>query len=202
MTSDSCSKTGRALSGLQPPRASTRSTAERAASSIIRVLSSRHWTGSWRIAPGRSGSVRREGGLASLDRTGVFTRYTFFEGWPGTPDTRGCSAIHEDRHGMLWLATNPDGVVRFDRARWGVFTRYRNDPGDPVSLNNNDALSLLEDREGGIWVGTDGGGVNRFPSEASPFTAYRKEPGNPNSLDAGISLGMDSQGIGSARRAN
>jgi ligand-binding sensor domain-containing protein/signal transduction histidine kinase len=154
-----------------------------------------------RILEDRSGmlwlSATRGGGLASLDpKTGVFTRYVWFEGWPGTPGTRGCSAIHVDRHGNLWLATKPDGLVRFDRAR-RLFTRYRNDPGNPASLNNNEALSLLEDREGGIWVGTNGGGVNRFPSEPSPFTMYRKAPRNPNSLDEEnvLSVFEDSQGI-------
>jgi ligand-binding sensor domain-containing protein/signal transduction histidine kinase len=154
-----------------------------------------------RILEDRSGllwlSATRGGGLASLDReTGVFTRYTWFEGWPGTPGLRGCAAIHEDQHGMLWLATKPDGLVRFDRAR-RLFTRYRNNPADPTSLNNDDALSLLEDREGGVWVGTNGGGVNRFPSAPSPFTVYRKEPGNPNSLDEKnvVSVFEDSRGI-------
>ena len=154
-----------------------------------------------RILEDRSGmlwlSATRGGGLASLDRkTGAFTRYTWFEGWPGSPGTRGCAAIHEDQHGMLWLATKPDGLVRFDRKR-RLFARYRNNPGDPTSLNNNDALSLLEDREGGIWVGTNGGGVNRFPSEPSPFAVYRKEPGNPNSLDEEnvVSVFEDSRGI-------
>ena len=154
-----------------------------------------------RILEDRSGmlwvSATRGGGLASLDpKTGVFTRYTWFEGWPGTPDTRECSAILEDRHGMLWFATKPDGLVRFDRAR-RLFTRYRNDPGDPASLNDNIAVSLLEDREGGIWAGTSKGGVNRFPNEPSPFTVFRNEPGNPNSLDAGtlVSVFEDSQGI-------
>ena len=57
-------------------------------------------------------SATRGGGLASLDpKPGVFTRYTWFEEWPGTPGMRGCSAIHEDQHGMLWLATKSDGVV-------------------------------------------------------------------------------------------
>jgi ligand-binding sensor domain-containing protein/signal transduction histidine kinase len=154
-----------------------------------------------RILEDRSGmlwvSATRGGGLASLDpKTGVFTRYTWFEGWPGTPDTRECSAILEDRHGMLWFATKPDGLVRFDRAR-RLFTRYRNDPGEPASLNDNIAVSLLEDREGGIWAGTSKGGVNRFPNEPSPFTVFRNEPGNPNSLDAGtlVSVFEDSQGI-------
>jgi len=140
-----------------------------------------------RVFEDRSGMLwlcaTRGGGLASLDReTGAFTRYTWFEGWPGTPGLRGCAAIHEDQYGMLWLATKPDGLVGFDRAR-RLFTRYRNNPADPASLNSDDALSLLEDREGGVWVGTNGGGVNRFPSAPSPFTVYRKEPGNPNSLD-------------------
>jgi ligand-binding sensor domain-containing protein/signal transduction histidine kinase len=142
-------------------------------------------------------SATRGGGLASLDRkTGVFTRYIWFEGWPGTPGLRGCAAIHEDQDGMIWLATKPDGLVRFDRAR-RLFTRYRNNPGDPTSLNNDNALSLLEDREAGVWVGTDGSGVSRFPSEPSPFTVYRKEPGNPNSLDEEnvASVFEDSKGI-------
>jgi ligand-binding sensor domain-containing protein/signal transduction histidine kinase len=153
-----------------------------------------------RILQDRSGmlwlSATRGGGLVSLDpKNGVFTRYTWFEGWPGSPGMRGCSAIHEDRHGMLWLATKPDGLVRFDRAR-RLFTRYRNHPGDPASLNDNEDLSLLEDHEGGIWVGTSVGGVSRFPSEASPFTTYRREPGNPNSLAEGTlrSVLEDSQG--------
>jgi ligand-binding sensor domain-containing protein/signal transduction histidine kinase len=154
-----------------------------------------------RIFEDRSGtlwlSATRGGGLTSLDRkTGQFTTYIFFDEWPGTPGMRGCSAILEDRRGMLWLATKPDGLVRFDRTR-GRFTRYRNDPGNPASLNNDDALSLIEDREGGIWVGTNGGGVNRFPSEPSPFATYRREPGNPNSLDQGdvLSVFEDSLGI-------
>ena len=130
-----------------------------------------------RIFEDRSGtlwlSATRGGGVTSLDRkTGQFTTYIFFDVWPGTPGARGCSAILEDRRGMLWLATKPDGVVRFDRPH-GLFTRYRNDPGNPISLSANDALSLVEDREGGIWVGTNGGGVNRFPSEPSPFTTYQ-----------------------------
>src|SRR4030095_14806880 len=109
---------------------------------------------------------------------------------------RGCREILENQHGMCWLATNPDGVVKLDR-ELGRLTRYRNDPANPTSLNNNEALSLLEDREGGIWVGTNGGGVNRFPSTTPPFTVYRNEPGNPNSLDQSYALSVfeDSQGM-------
>jgi ligand-binding sensor domain-containing protein/signal transduction histidine kinase len=166
----------------------------------------RHYPSSWqppldRIYEDRSGtlwlSATRRGGLTSLDpKTGVFTTYIFFDQWPETLGSRGCSAILEDQRGMLWLATRPDGVVKFDRQR-REFTRYRNDPGNPVSQSTPDALSLVEDREGGIWVGTDHGGVYRFSSAPSPFTIYRKEPGNPNSLDQSFVFSMfeDSQGI-------
>jgi len=154
-----------------------------------------------RIFEDRSGtlwlSATRRGGLISLDpKTGVFTTYIYFDKWPETPGSRGCSAILEDQRGMLWLATRPDGVVKFDRQRQ-EFTRYRNDPGNPASPSSNDALSLEEDSEGGIWVGTVQVGVNRFSSAPSPFTIYRKEPGNPNSLDQNFvySVFEDSQGI-------
>jgi len=143
-------------------------------------------------------SSTRAGGLTSLDRkTGQFTRYTWFDEGSLPPNVRSCSAIREDQYGMLWLSTNPDGVVKFDRRRQ-QFTRYRNDPGNPDSLNsdNNVALSAVEDHEGGIWVGTDGGGVNRFSSTPSPFTVYRKERSNPNSLNESFVLSVleDSQG--------
>ena len=152
-----------------------------------------------RIFEDRSGtlwlSATRGGGLTSLDReTGVFTTYIFFDDWPGPPGMRGCSAIHEDRRGMLWLATKPDGMVKFDRVQ-RKFTRYRNDPDNPASINNDDVLSLEEDREGGIWVGTDSGGVNRFSSTPSPFTVYQ-ESRDPNNLGEGpiLSVFEDSRG--------
>ena len=101
---------------------------------------------------------------------------------------------NEDQHGMLWLATKPDGLVRFDRTR--AFTRYRNNPGDPASLNKNEALSLLEDREGRIWVGTNGGGVNRFSSKPPPFTVpERTRQSKQLGSRAGPSVFEDSQGI-------
>ena len=155
-----------------------------------------------RVYEDRSGvlwvSSTRAGGVATLDReTGKFTHYTFYdEGGGAAPGIRWCAGMLEDRHGTLWLATKPDGLVQFDRAK-RRFIRYRNDPGIATSLNNNDALSLTEDREGGIWVGTDGGGLNRFASGRPPFTIYRREPGNRNSLDQSYTLSVfeDSQGV-------
>ena len=72
--SDTCSRTGRAHSGLPPRPVPTRSTAGRGKSfAIISPNSGRPpWTGSSKIAPGRSGSVRHElaGLLRSTGKTG------------------------------------------------------------------------------------------------------------------------------------
>ena len=133
-----------------------------------------------RIFEDRSGvlwvSSTRAGGLASLDRkTGRFTRYTWFDEGPSSPSVLGCSAMLEDQHGMLWLATDPDGVVKFDR-KLRQFTRHRNDPSNPTSLSSNVCLSLHEDREGNIWVGTGVGGVNRFPARRRRSPPTGKSP--------------------------
>ena len=154
-----------------------------------------------RIYEDRSGTLwvgsTRAGGVASLDpKTGLLTRYAWFDEKTRSARAGWCYAIHEDRYGMLWLATRPDGLVKFDRQR-GQFTRYLHDPGRPDSLNSSLANSLAEDNEGGIWVGTSLAGVNRFSSEPSPFTIYWEESGNPNSLNRSYvySVFEDSQEI-------
>ena len=154
-----------------------------------------------RIYEDRSGTLwvgsTRAGGVASLDpKTGLLTRYAWFDEKTRSARAGWCYAIHEDRYGMLWLATRPDGLVKFDRQR-GQFTRYLHDPGRPDSLNSSLANSLAEDNEGGIWVGTSLAGVNRFSGEPSPFTVYREESGNPNSLNRSYvySVFEDSQEI-------
>jgi ligand-binding sensor domain-containing protein/signal transduction histidine kinase len=176
----------------------------------------RHYPSSWhppldRIYEDRSGTLwlcaTRHGGLTSLDpKTGIFTTYIYFDEWPETPGLHECWGILEDQRGMMWLATRPDGVLKFDRRR-REFTRYRNDPGNPASLSSDGGESLMEDREGSIWIGTRDQGVDRFSSAPSPFTIYRNEPGNPNSLDQNFAYSVleDSQGIfwiGTANRLN
>ena len=176
----------------------------------------RHYPSSWhppldRIYEDRSGTLwlcaTRHGGLTSLDpKTGIFTTYIYFDEWPETPGLHECWGILEDQRGMIWLATRPDGVLKFDRRRREV-TRYRNDPGNPASLSSDGGESLMEDREGSIWIGTRDQGVDRFSSAPSPFTIYRNEPGDPNSLDQNFAYSLleDSQGIfwiGTANRLN
>ena len=55
-----------------------------------------------------------------------------------------------DRHGVLWIGTSGDGLMRYKN---GVFTTLRKTDG----LANDFILALTEDQEGSLWIGTRDG---------------------------------------------
>ena len=136
-------------------------------------------------------------GLAAVNRTlGTVTYYSIHEREPHASQLSGVEAILEDEDGTLWLGTQGNGLLRFDRDR-KQFIRYRSKPDDATSLSEDYVYSLFEDRQGGIWVGTSGGGVNRFSRRPQPFHTYRHNRSDPNSLadDAALSVLEDRDGI-------
>jgi ligand-binding sensor domain-containing protein len=97
-------------------------------------------------------------GISRFDGYG-FTNYGTKEGL----SSFGINDIKETRSGTYWIATNGDGVCRFNPRReqpssapagsHSRFTVYR--VGDEAATNRVNAL--YEDREGRLWAGTDGG---------------------------------------------
>jgi signal transduction histidine kinase/ligand-binding sensor domain-containing protein len=61
------------------------------------------------------------------------------------------TALHEDREGNLWIASQGDGLIRF---REGRFER--------VSTSFPLINCIYEDRSGNLWLGTHGGGLDRL----------------------------------------
>ena len=55
-----------------------------------------------------------------------------------------------DRHGVLWIGTTGDGLIRYKN---GAFTSLRKADG----LASDFILALAEDREGSLWIGTRDG---------------------------------------------
>ncbi|USX24190.1 response regulator [Oxalobacteraceae bacterium OTU3CINTB1] len=88
------------------------------------------------------------------------------------------SAIAQDPHGFLWVAT-AGGLSRWDGYR---FQNYTNDPDDPRSLPDNYVVALYTDRKGRLWAGTANGGLARYVPEDDGFVTY-----NPQS--AGLAAG-------------
>jgi PAS domain S-box-containing protein len=86
-----------------------------------------------------------------------FTSYGFDDGLPPS-----LNDLVETSHGVYWIATNSDGVVRFDpraavdQATQGIRSRFTVYPisSEPVTNRVN---VLHKDAAGMLWAGTDGG---------------------------------------------
>jgi ligand-binding sensor domain-containing protein/signal transduction histidine kinase len=121
-------------------------------------------------------------GLAIFDRqTRRLTRMSFAsQDQPGDPLT-GVISMLEDRDQALWIGTQSDGILKYDRARH-QFIRYRNDPTNPESLAENRVTTLYQDLEGVIWVGLGATVPGYFSPRRFLFTKLPYDSANPANL--------------------
>ena len=89
-------------------------------------------------------------------------------------DEEDVLALHEDRRGDLWAATQARGVLR--RGRDGRWERHDRATG----LGNDFVHALLEDLEGGLWIGTQDAGAQRL--SALPFVTFTRRDGLPGDI--------------------
>jgi ligand-binding sensor domain-containing protein len=116
-----------------------------------------------------------------------FDRLTGEQGLPALT----VSGVLQDKQGFLWIATEGDGLLRFD----GYYYRSFKASPDEGSLSNNALLCLYEDSEGTLWVGTFDG-LNKFVKENETFIVYRHNPA-ANSISDNIvhCIFEDKQGV-------
>lgn len=122
------------------------------------------WIGTW------------YGGLTYLDpeawREGE-VRFITYRHDPNNPNSisdNSVWAIHQDRTGALWVATQV-GLNRFDRGSQ-VFTRYREQDGLP----NNTVLCIEEDERGYLWIATNNG-LAHFNTVLPSFRTFDESDG-------------------------
>jgi diguanylate cyclase (GGDEF)-like protein len=89
-----------------------------------------------------------------------------------------CSAIAQDRSGLLWFGTQ-GGLVRYDGYEWRVF---RSNPADASTLAGNYVRALLVASDGRLWVGTFSGGLSVFDPRTEKFTRFQHDSGDRASL--------------------
>jgi signal transduction histidine kinase/ligand-binding sensor domain-containing protein/CheY-like chemotaxis protein len=123
--------------------------------------------------------------------TGELRRYAL--NWEGSRKSHKpiVSYVHEDGNGVLWIGTERDGLLKFDRERKN-FMQYDQEPDSAIS---GQIWVLFEDSEGSLWVGSESG-VSRFRTNPLPFVNYQHDSRNPNSLRNNKVLAVHEDGQG------
>ncbi|MBP6624390.1 MAG: hypothetical protein KA198_04420 [Chitinophagaceae bacterium] len=74
---------------------------------------------------------------------------------------KALTSLAIDSKGMLWCATEGNGLWIFDLKQQKFKKRYINNTSDPHSLANNILNSVFADKEDNIWVNTDPYGIDK-----------------------------------------
>ena len=106
------------------------------------------------------------GRTALFDQT-VARQYTLEDGLAGML----VEDIHQDRRGLLWVATADGGVSRFDGETFENF-------GLSDGLPHLTVMKIAEDADGCLWFGTLGGGLAAF--DGRRFRVFTTEDGLPS----------------------
>lgn len=93
-------------------------------------------------------------------------------------------SVCEDFDGNLWLATDGNGVYRYNH-KTGQFRNYSQILGNPATISHNKVYSIVCDYEGKIWIGTHSG-LNLFDAETETFTHFTQDNGLSNNIVYGI----------------
>jgi signal transduction histidine kinase/ligand-binding sensor domain-containing protein/CheY-like chemotaxis protein len=103
--------------------------------------------------------------------------------------------ILEDDDGILWISTNSNGIILFDKNRETI-TRLKHNKDDPSSLSTDRILDIYKDKDANIWVATIGGGLDLWQKDQRNFAHFRHDPANKNSIGSDYisSVTSDSKG--------
>lgn len=116
--------------------------------------------------------IGTRGGLDRLDlATGQLISYRHDRGDPHSLGHDFVLAIHQDRHGVVWVGTAGGGLNRLDESS-GTFTRFLVDAGIP----SNHVYGILEDDRGRLWLSTNRG-VARFDPRSDQWTSFDPDDG-------------------------
>ena len=98
-----------------------------------------------------------------------------------TPGLKRIGSVSQDAEGLIWIASDGDGVFRIDKRTLKI-KNIRNKPFDDQSLSSNGISKVLCDREGIVWLGTTKKGVSFYRKNIHQFRIYKNVSGDDNSL--------------------
>ena len=97
--------------------------------------------------------------------------------------------------GILWIATQRAGLIRFDSNSGRVVRQWLHDPADERGIPSSEVWGLWEEPSGPLWIGTVGG-LARLEADSETFTRFVHDPANPQSLssDRIVTVAQDTTG--------
>lgn len=115
-----------------------------------------------------------EDGLSIIDSKTKAIRNIYFDS--NRPDALPNFRIHDifqDSKGVMWFATEGNGLSMLVDEERAVFKHYTHDENIKGSIGNNMVNRIAEDVDGSLWVGTDGAGVNILDPERKEFNVIK-----------------------------
>jgi ligand-binding sensor domain-containing protein/serine phosphatase RsbU (regulator of sigma subunit) len=111
-------------------------------------------------------------GFSRFDRKKKIFESFFFE----NPKLQKSSVngITEDANNNLWLATEQNGLAKFNLSD-KTFTFYKQSGQNDKSIPSNNVYRLIKDKSGILWIGTRFG-LTKFDSKKRKFNLYRNAP--------------------------
>ncbi|MGY5354150.1 hybrid sensor histidine kinase/response regulator transcription factor [Wenyingzhuangia sp. IMCC45467] len=91
--------------------------------------------------------------------------------------------IYQDKKGLIWIATDGDGIYLFDKKK-GLLKHIVHNQFNEFSLPNNQPSKILEDKEGVFWIATYNKGISKLVMSKSAFGHYFYGSDNKNGLSA------------------
>ena len=121
-------------------------------------------------------------GLSAMDRrTGKFTHYRHDPANRYSISSNFCSAMLEDKEGMIWVASWAGTLDRFD-PRTGRFTHYIGPDGRFKNIERHYYRLLFQDHRGVIWVGENSSGVTALDYKQGTIRHFGHDPADPAGL--------------------
>jgi ligand-binding sensor domain-containing protein len=116
--------------------------------------------------------------LGVLDRkNNRLTCYSIYQGAHRVTTIAGIYSLLESRDGVMWIATEGAGLLKYDRER-NKLVRYKNHPENNESLGADSVTSLFEDNENNIWVDLHETAPYFFSERPPPFENFTHQRGS------------------------
>lgn len=86
-----------------------------------------------------------------------------------------------DDFGNLWIATNGNGLYRYNITNSSIKHFSKDESVSKQSINNNVVTKVYAEGKN-VWIGTDGGGLNLYVQDKKTFNYYMYDFGNEFSI--------------------